>query len=359
MRWIALKYVKPGVVLAQRVSDERGRTLLAKGIELTESLLKRLNRVGIRAVCVEDAATEDVIVREQVDEYTKQELLSMTYGTLEELSTEQFSNRVKPSFLKKRFAPILNEVIAQLRSNNGAGEQLSSVYLTDGELFHHSVNVTFYALTLGIHMGMNDSQLLDLAIGTTFHDIGKLQIPSNVLRKPGRLTNEEFAVIKLHPEFGYDVLKGLPDFSAKSTLIALQHHERLDGSGYPFGLKDADIHIFSKLTSVVDVYEALTANRVYRDAFLPHEALNILLSERGTRLFSDAIDAFLQTISIYPLGMSVRLSNGDSAVVIEPSAYNNQVPIVRAIENEQGQPIRPYVLNLATSSEIQIIACES
>lgn len=358
MRWIALKYVKPGLVLAQRVSDERGRTLLSKDMRLTESLIRRLHRVGIRAICVEHSATDDVVVREQVDEYTKQELLGMTYETLEELSTGQFTSKVKPKFLKKRLSPMLGDVISQLRSNNGAGEQLSSVYLADGELFHHSVNVTFYALTLGIQMGMKDPELLDLGVGTTLHDIGKLQILPSILRKPGRLTDEEFRAIKLHTQYGYDTLVSLPDIAMKSALIALQHHERLDGTGYPYGMKEPDIHIFGKLTAVVDVYEALTANRVYREAFLPHEALNILLSERGTRLFSPAVDTFLQTISIYPLGMSVRLSNGDCAVVIKPSAYNNQVPVVRAIENEKGEPIRPYELNLAKSSDIHITACE-
>lgn len=359
MRWIALKFAKPGLVLARRITDERGRTLLSEGMVLSDSLIRRLNRVGVRAVCVENSSTEDVIVKDQVEEYTKQELLGVTYDTLAELSTGSFSSKLKPTFLKKRFSPILNDVIQQLRTNNGAGDQLGSVYLRDGELFHHSVNVTFYALTVGIQLGLTDVELLDLGVGTTLHDVGKLQISDTVLKKPGRLTDEEFQLIKLHATYGYEALKEMPDISSKSALIALQHHERLDGSGYPFGLTEADIHPFSQTTSVVDVYEALTANRVYRAAYLPHEALAILLDEKGTRLSATVVDAFLQTISIYPLGMSVRLSNGHSAVVIKPSAYNNQVPIVRAIEDEHGRPITPYELNLVESSDIHIVTCES
>ncbi|WEH11952.1 HD-GYP domain-containing protein [Alicyclobacillus fastidiosus] len=359
VRWVALKYIKPGSTLAQRVSDERGRTLLARGIVLTDSLIKRLKRVGIRAVCIESKSTDDVIVTEMVDEVTKAELLSITYETLEELSTSGFSNRLKPTFLRKRFGSLLEDVISQLRAHNGAGEQLGSVYLTDGELFHHSVNVTFYALTLGLHSGLSDVDLVDLGMGTLLHDVGKMRLPQEILRKPGRLDNEEFRTVQLHAQLGYDMLKELRDFSTKSSLIALQHHERLDGSGYPWGLTESDIHPFAQLTAVVDVYEALTANRVYRQAFLPHDAYAILLADKGTKLSSSAIDAFSSTISIYPIGMTVRLSNGDCAVVIKPSANNHQVPIVRAIENERGEPISPYELNLATASDIHIVTCES
>lgn len=359
MRWVALKYLKPGTVLAQRVADERGRTLLARGIVLTESLISRLNRVGVRAVCIENKSTEDVIVNEMVHEYTKAELLSITYDTLSELATTGFSNRFKPTFLKQRFGPVLEDVIEQLKKGNGAGEQLGSVYVSDGELFHHSVNVTFYALTLGIYRDLPKADLIDLGLGTLLHDVGKLGIRKEILQKPGRLTSEEFREIQLHTQYGYDILKNMQDVSTKSALIALQHHERLDGSGYPLGLTEDAIHPFSQMTAVVDVYEALTANRVYREAFLPHDALNVILSERGVRLSEDSIEAFLHTISIYPLGLSVRLSNGDCAVVVEPSAYNGQHPVVRAIENEKGEPIKPYELNLAETSDIHIVTCES
>lgn len=359
MRWVALKYLKPGSVLAQRVADERGRTLLARGIVLTESLIHRLKRVGIRAVCIESRQTEDVIVNEMVHEYTKAELLSITYDTLGELATSSFSNRLKPTFLKQRFGPVLEDVIAQLRSGNGAGEQLGSVYLSDGELFHHSVNVTFYALTLGIYRDFSKSDLVDLGLGTLLHDVGKLGIRQDLLKKPGKLTADEYREIQKHTKYGYDILKNMQDVSTKSALIALQHHERMDGSGYPQGLNAESIHPFSQMTAVVDVYEALTANRVYREAFLPHDALDIILSEQGSKLSQENVDAFLKTISIYPLGLSVRLSNGDCAVVIKPSAYNNQHPIVRAIENEHGEPITPYELNLAKVSDIRIVTCES
>ncbi|GEO26324.1 phosphodiesterase [Alicyclobacillus acidoterrestris] len=360
MRWVALKYIKPGAVLAQRVADGRGRTLLARGIVLTDSLIMRLKRVGIRAVCIENAGTEDVVVTEMVEEQTKIEILSMTYETLAALSSStSFSYKVKPTFLRSQFGPLLSEIIHQLRQHNGAGEQLGSVYLSDGELFHHSVNVTFYALTLGLQQQMSETDLIDLGIGTLLHDVGKMRIPQDILRKPGRLSHAEYRTVQLHAQFGYDILKDIRDISTKSSLVALQHHERLDGSGYPWGLKAPEIHPFAQLTAVADVYEALTANRVYRQAYLPHEAYDILLADKGTKLSSAVIDAFAQTISIYPIGMSVRLSNGDGAVVIKPSADNRQVPIVRAIENERGEPIRPYELNLATASDIHIVTCES
>lgn len=358
MRWVALKYIKADSVLAQRVADERGRTLLAQGIVLTDGLIRRLQRVGVRAVCIQDRATEDIIVNEMVQERTRGELLGMTYETLSELSENGFSGRLKTKFLRQRFSPLLEDVISQLRESNGAGEQLGSVYLSDGELFHHSVNVTFYALTMGIHYGLSKSDLVDLGMGTLLHDVGKLNIPKAVLNKTGRLDPEEFLLIQQHTRYGFDILKNLADVSMKSALISLQHHERMDGSGYPLGLSGRDIHSFSQMAAVVDVYEALTANRIYRKAFLPHDALQMILEDRGVRLSADHVDAFMETISIYPLGMSVRLSNGDCAVVITPSAKNDQFPVVRAIEDENGVPITPYEVNLA-ESDIRIVTCES
>lgn len=359
MRWIALKYLKPGYVLAQRVADERGRTLLAPGMTLSDSLIRRLERAGVRAACVEARETEDVIVREMVDPKIKSQLMDMTFETMTELSSPMFRQRLKPLFLRKQFSPLLNEVVQQLREHNGAGEQLGSVYIADGELFHHSVNVTFYALTLGLQQGLTNVELVDLGLGTLLHDIGKLRLPQEILRRPGKLTDEEFRTIKLHARYGYDILTKLQDVPTKSALVALQHHERLDGSGYPNGLTEEHIHPFSQLVAVVDVYEALTANRVYRKAYLPHAAMNILLAEKGVKLSTRHVDTLFESISIYPVGMTVRLSNGECAVVIQPSAYNNQYPKVRVIENERGEAIQPYELNLATTSDIQIVTCES
>lgn len=233
------------------------------------------------------------------------------------------------------------------------------MYIADGELFHHSVNVTFYVLTLGLYLNLPKDDLLNLGIGTLLHDVGKLRVRREVLQKPGRLTPEEFREIQMHSQYGFEILSALADISATSALIALQHHERMDGSGYPNGLMGDQIHLFSQLTAVVDVYEALTANRVYRQAYLPHEAFGLIMRDRGTRLSTVGVDAFRETISIYPLGMSVRLTNGDLAVVIQASAGNDQQPVVRAIENARGEPIRPYELDLRNSPDIQIETCES
>ncbi|GLV13889.1 phosphodiesterase [Alicyclobacillus hesperidum] len=359
MRWVALQYVKPNSVLAQRVADKRGRTLLARGVVLTESLIRRLGEVGVRAVCIENRATDDILVREIVDERTKVQLLGMTYDTLHELATTQFTPYVQPKRLRQSFAPVVEDVIAQLKESGAAGDQLSSVYVTDGELFHHSVNVTFYALALGMHMGLNKSELIDLGIGTLLHDVGKLCIDASVLQKPGRLSDEEFQEVQRHAQLGYDILSRQGDISARSSIIALQHHERMDGSGYPGGLTGKDIHPFSQLSAVADVYEALTANRVYRRAFLPHDAMRVIQDEHAKGRFSDfAVRAFLETISIYPIGMSVRLSNGHLAVVVRSSEHL-QFPIVRVIEDEHGQAIVPYEIDLATVSDIRIEACES
>ena len=241
--------------------------------------------LGVRAVCIEDKSTEDVVVREVVQEETKVRLFGMTYDTLHELAVTQFAPHVRVFQVRKMFTPVVEDVIDELRSTGAAADQLSSVYVQDGELFHHSVNVMFYAVTLGLKLGMTKQDLIDLGIGTLLHDVGKLRVDRAILQKPGRLTDEEFRIIQQHARIGYDILMRQGDISARSAVIALQHHERLDGSGYPDRLVGRDIHVFSQVAMVADVYEALTANRVYRRAFLPHDALAILENDTAAASF--------------------------------------------------------------------------
>lgn len=360
VRWVATQYVKPNSILAQRVPDKRGRTLLARGVVLTDSLIRRLIELGVRAVCIEDKATEDVVVREVVREDTKVRLFGMTYDTLHELAVTQFAPHVRAFQIRKMFTPVVEDVIDELRSTGAAADQLSTVYVQDGELFHHSVNVMFYAVTLGLKLGMNRQDLIDLGIGTLLHDVGKLRLDRKILQKPGRLTDEEFRIIQQHARIGYDILMKQGDISARSAVIALQHHERLDGTGYPDRLVGRDIHVFSQVTMVADVYEALTANRVYRRAFLPHDALAILENDTATgKLPKQVMEAFLTTVSLYPLGMSVRLSDGTLGVVVVPSARNRQYPVVRVIEDADGRPVEPYEIDLAASMDVHIVTCEA
>jgi HD-GYP domain-containing protein (c-di-GMP phosphodiesterase class II) len=360
VRWVSLRTIKPDRILAQPIMDERGRILLAKGMWLTDLLIRKLQSIGIHSVCIEDTLTDDINTREFIAPDVRQAVLETTYHSLNEIANTNFTRTVRPVRIRQKFRPLLEDVIGQLRDIGGAGEHFGTVYLSDGELYHHSVNVTLFALAVGIGLSMSDGDLIDLGVGTLLHDVGKLKIPDSILKKPGKLTDDEFEHIKLHTHYGFELLKGIPDLATTSSLISLEHHERVNGTGYPRGLKGAEMHYFSRLTGVVDVYEALTANRVYRSAFLPHQAFELLLGGGGTQFDPMIIESFIRSIAIYPIGMTLLLSTGERAVVIQSKGKQTQRPVVRVIEDSDGKPyFAPYEMDLAKELTIQVVGCES
>ena len=360
MRWVSLRTVTPGRILAQHVLDERGRILLARGMKLSDNILDKLQRLGVGAVCVEDPLTDDLRGREFVDPEIRQRLLEVTYMMLNELASGTYSGVVRPPRVRRRLQPLIQEVIAQLRARGETGEHFGTVYLSDGELYHHSVNVALFAIGVAIGMGLSETDMVDLGVGALLHDVGKLKIPQKILKKPGRLTDDEFAHMKLHTSYGYQVLRESADLQDSSSQIALLHHERFDGTGYPTGLARDNIPLHSRITGLVDVYEALTANRIYRPANLPHDALEFLLGGGGTQFDATVVQAFVRTISVYPIGMTLVLSNGCKAVVIGSPELQTQRPRVRVIEDERGQPVcSPLEIDLAKDLTTQIVACES
>lgn len=310
MRWVSVMNIQDHRVLAQNILDERGRILLAKGVELSDAMIRRLLSIGVTSVCVEDPLTEDVQVQEAIPQQLRGSLVSATYDSLIEIAQTDVSRHIRSTAVRRKLQPVVQEVVDILSEVHGASEYLGNVYLTDGELYHHSVNVMLFSLSLGIQRGLTRSELLELGIGNLLHDLGKLKIKGAVLRKPGRLTDEEYEEIKRHTTLGYDILRRLQDLSPSSSVIALEHHERVDGTGYPRGLRQNEIHPFSRITSVADVYEALTANRVYRKGYLPHQAYELLLGGGGIQFDQEVVKAFVETVAVYPTGMTLELSTG-------------------------------------------------
>jgi HD-GYP domain-containing protein (c-di-GMP phosphodiesterase class II) len=246
-----------------------------------------------------------------------------------------------------------------MRSNPHAVLNMANIYTTDGLLYHHSVNVALMSTAIGIAYGLTEKQLIDLGVGAMLHDVGKLEIPPDVLNKPGRLTPEEYEIIKNHAMRGYDILRVQDDISAVVAHVALEHHERVDGTGYPRGLTGREMHTFGKIAAVADVYEALTANRVYRQGHLPHNALEFLLGACGTHFDQEIVQLFLRSVAVYPIGMTVHLNTGEMGVVSRIDSMHPQRPTVRFLRNAIGENLDfPYDINLMEHLTTLIVQCE-
>jgi HD-GYP domain-containing protein (c-di-GMP phosphodiesterase class II) len=208
------------------------------------------------------------------------------------------------------------------------------------------------ALFFGIQMSYSRTMLIDLGMGALLHDIGKTKIPICVLNKNGKLTDEEFNIIKKHPELGYNMVENVKEINDRSRAIILEHHERVDGKGYPYGLAGDRMHKYSKITCISDVYDAIVSDRVYRKGFPANEAYEFVLGGGGSFFDFDLVNVFKSNFSIYPLGACLKLSNGLEGFVVGHNKGFPDRPVVRILYDEAGNKIKPIEINLVSKLDI-------
>lgn len=227
----------------------------------------------------------------------------------------------------------VNQVVAEMADsvlrNPDALTSLSRLKHFDEYTFFHSVNTSLLALSMGRNLGLGEMELHQLGVGTLLHDIGKTKIPLEILNKPGKYELHEFEIMKQHALRGAEVLAGttgLPDCFLKP---ALEHHERVDGSGYPYRRTRDELSQFGLISAVVDIYDAITSDRCYHKAKPAHEALQFLylISQKG-HLEHTLVQRFIQIVGIYPVGSVVVLNTGEVAVV---SRINREAPLTPAV----------------------------
>ena len=190
----------------------------------------------------------------------------------------------------------------------------------------HSLNVCMLAVTLATWVGNDARAIKEMGIGALLHDVGKLKVPLEVLNKPGKLTDEEYAIMKKHPEYGVEILKNSPDLTHASLEIVRDHHERLNGKGYPAGRKGSEISYYSQIAAIADVYDAMTSDRVYQKGRAPAQALKLMMSFEGD--FNDELlRQFADYLGDYPIGSMVELNTGEVGFVI-PSPERQEKPTV-------------------------------
>lgn len=192
---------------------------------------------------------------------------------------------------------------------------VSALRQKDSYLLEHSVNVACLLVTFGKYLGLEREMLKQLAICGIIHDIGKIKVNDEVLHKPARLTPEEFEHMKLHQVFAEEIIVKVEGLSQVSRDVCLMHHEKLDGKGYPKGLKDDQIPLHGRMSCIVDIYDALTADRCYKQGMSSAEAFKIILSLTPFHLDAELVYKFINCIGIYPVGSLVELSDGRVGIV--------------------------------------------
>jgi len=214
----------------------------------------------------------------------------------------------------------------------------------------HSLNVCVLSLTFGRALGLAKTELNELGLGALLHDIGKMQVPLEILNKPGELTPEEFEIMKTHPSKGYELLKKEDNLSAEVLNIVKSHHERLSGSGYPDSLLEQNISYYTKIVSITDVYDAITSDRVYNDGMTPHDAMQRLYEWMPDNFDQELMQQFIRTLGIYPIGSVVELKTGHIGLVVKLNENHHLKPVVMLILNRDKEYYpRRKLINLASS----------
>ncbi len=246
------------------------------------------------------------------------------------------------------------ELVAELASNIvenlDASMWLTQLKSRDEYTAIHSLNVCVLSLTFGRSLGLKGDELNELGLGALLHDIGKMQVPLEILNKPGKLTTEEFEIMKSHPQKGYEMLLSDSTLSSEVLSIVKSHHERLSGKGYPDNLSESNISYYTKIVSITDVYDAITSDRVYHDGMTPHEALKRLYEWMPDNFDTQLMQSFIRTIGIYPVGSVVELKTGHIGLVVKLTDTHRLKPVVMLImnRNKEHYPRRKLV-NLASS----------
>ncbi|EEG77353.1 HD-GYP domain-containing protein [Dethiobacter alkaliphilus] len=312
--------------------------LLRQGTIIQHSHLEQLRKLysqGVRFVMNDESGNDGLnlqILNQVTDEGVRRAYLD-TYMVGKHLFENMKAGN--PVNIKLAYEAV-DLLVGQMLKSDSLLLQLASVRIIDDYTFSHMINAALYAAAFGRCLNKTPREINDLCLAGLLHDMGKAKIPVKILQKPGDLSAQEYEMIKNHPQYGYHELQKLKELNERVRQAALQHHERLDGSGYPNGLRAGEISLFARIIAIVDIYDALTSDRCYRGRMLPHESVEVLMADCSVdKLDARLVKLFLKNIALYPLDTKVLLNNGKQGRVVKIHPDLPLRPVVELAEPEE------------------------
>jgi putative nucleotidyltransferase with HDIG domain len=348
MRLEFINRVKENDVLGKSILSTDGKVLLRAGVKITNSYMNKLKKLGVFYVYLEDERFDDVEIEDE-------QLTSLKQATMKSMSNIMSNVHDFNGKAVKESLNDVEELIKYIIEVGDVNKSLFDIKTYDNYTYVHSLDTCIMSTFLGISSGYSDQELKNLGIGAILHDVGKTKVPHGIISKQGKLTDDEFMEIKKHTLYGSEILKknySIPDPVIK---IVEQHHERIDGRGYPYGLTANQISKFAKIVCVSDVYDAVSNDRCYRRKFSPNDAYELILAGSGSIFDEQVVNSFRNTFAIYPLGACVRLSNGEEGYVVRQNKGFPDRPIIRVIyDSVTKKPRSIFEIDLLQYSNVVI-----
>lgn len=351
MRKICISQIKDGQILAKPIYDASGRLLLSKGTKLKPGYKMRLTNIGLFSVFIDDEFSKDIEMDEILSEQTREETKAILKNEFNKFISKQ-------SYSSKEIYNVVNNILDIILSREEVMINICDIKSKDKYLYEHSINVCVLSLILGISLNYSDNRLRELAVGALLHDIGKLLTPKDVVEKlrNGSLSKEEFEIFKSHTIDGYEIINQKEDISYISKAIILMHHEHCDGTGFPLGLTDEQLHETVKIVSICDTFDNLVSDFSGYTKMEVYKALEYLIAMSETIFDKNLVEAFVKNIAAYPSGTIVKLSTGDSAIVLKQNSSLPLRPVVNIIFDKNNSKLdTPITIDLSQENTIFIV----
>jgi HD-GYP domain-containing protein (c-di-GMP phosphodiesterase class II) len=361
VQWVPVRQITAGMRLAKSIVLSDGRLWLIKGSELRESYINPMLEQGIMSVYVVNELAPDVVAHDVVHEESRKQLTDELRQVLRNVrptvaeSAHRGINRLGNGLNLDRLKVAVDRVVDDLLGNRTVVYNLKDLRAADDYTLGHSVNVCILSTLLGTLLDYNHGEMKDLAVGALLHDIGKTLTPPAILGKPGKLTPEETAVMNRHTTDGWNILKEQQAIPFSAAIVALQHHERWAGGGYPKGISGNDIFKYSRICALADCFDAMTADRPYRSGMSAARTLHLMQGEMAGFFEPVLLKRFGDCVAPYPVGSLVELTGGRKAVVVEVQRGQTYRPRVRMLVESDGSKIAdPIEVDLIDHPRLQI-----
>ncbi|MCR5581717.1 MAG: response regulator [Pseudobutyrivibrio sp.] len=317
MRYINMSKIEPGMKLGSEVFDSYGRVLLGGKAELTREYIDRLKYLGFDGLYISDELSKDISVEPIISPFLR--------GKGIDCVRRQDIDGCKI---------VAKEMVDEILNKGSISIDMTDLRECDDYTYAHSVNVALYCAIIGLSMGLDEKSLEELALAGLLHDLGKMSIPGEILNKEGRLTQEEYQIMKSHAQLSYEILKERWDVTPNVKVAVLFHHENVDGSGYPKGITADEMTVFTKIIHVADVFDALLSKRPYKNPYSAYEVSEYMMGACGIMFDTNVVLALLKHVPLYPKGTEMIMSDGRHCIIVENSGFHNLRPIIRLMDGQ-------------------------